>query len=391
MTKAVYRSTHLLGAGLAFPILVATGLASWIPAASASTGGNDIVLLQSTDPSIVGAGAGNDTYIMTPYQLTTGTQILTISDTQGNNLLQLAEGLSIAKSEVAATSLRLTLINGAQFTVLGADAFQYDAGGNAAAGVNHAPVSFAAFAQNTLLVTVPAAGIIATGPSVTITNSTQNKTNQSIGAISFNPTTLIVNGTTTASATATSRLLVSFSSTTSSICATSGTNGSTVTGKAAGTCTIAGNQAGDSNYNPAPQVTQNITVTSSNLPSLSVSDVTVSEGAGTASVPVSLSVVSSSTVTASYGTSDGTATAGSDYTAKSGTLTFAPGTTSQNIVVTILEDVVAESSETINVNLTTAAGATLGRKTGIITITDNDTGGGSMVWDVGVWDQGLWN
>ncbi|CAK0780872.1 hypothetical protein CCP4SC76_7610003 [Gammaproteobacteria bacterium] len=391
MEKAVYRSSHLLGAGLAFPILIAAGLASWIPAAAASTGGNDIVLLQSTDPSIVGAGAGNDTYIMTPYQLTTGTQILTISDTQGNNLLQLAEGLSIAKSEVAATSLRLTLSNGAQFTVLGADAFQYDAGGNAAAGVNHTPVSFATFVQNTLLVTVPATGI-ATGGSVIITNCTSScKSNQWIGTISFNPATLSVNGTTTVSATATSGLPVSFSSTTSSICGTGGTNGSTVTGKAAGTCTIAGNQAGDSNYNPASQVTQSVTVTSSSMPSLAVSDVTVSEGAGTASVPVSLSVASNSTVTASFGTSDGTATAGSDYTAKSGTLTFDPGVTSKNIVVTILEDTVAESNETINVNLTTATGATIGRKTGVITITDNDSSGSAMVWDVGVWDQGLWN
>ncbi len=126
--------------------------------------------------------------------------------------------------------------------------------------------------------------------------------------------------------------------------------------------------------------------------SLSVSDVTVSESAGTATVPVSLSTTSASMITASYGTSNGTATAGSDYTAKSGTLTFAPGTTSQNIVVAILEDTVAESSETINVNLLSATGgATIGRGTGVITITDNDTTGGGMVWDVGMWDQGLWN
>ncbi|CAK0764289.1 exported hypothetical protein [Gammaproteobacteria bacterium] len=81
--------------------------------------------------------------------------------------------------------------------------------------------------------------------------------NQTIGAISFTPTTLLVGGTTAVSATATSGLAVSFSSTTTSVCTV---NGNTVTGITAGVCAIAADQAGNTSYNPAPRVTQNITV-----------------------------------------------------------------------------------------------------------------------------------
>ena len=50
---------------------------------------------------------------------------------------------------------------------------------------------------------------------------------------------------------------MSLSSTTPGVCTLSG---NTVTGVATGTCVIAANQAGDANYNPAPQVTQSIPV-----------------------------------------------------------------------------------------------------------------------------------
>jgi len=92
-------------------------------------------------------------------------------------------------------------------------------------------------------------------------NITVSPANQTIGTITFTPSTLQIGGTTTGSATATSGLAVTFTSSTPSVCTTSGTNGATVTGVAAGTCTIAANQAGNASYNAAPQVTQNITVT----------------------------------------------------------------------------------------------------------------------------------
>lgn len=76
--------------------------------------------------------------------------------------------------------------------------------------------------------------------------------------IAFGATpTAIVGGTGAVSATATSGLTVSFTSSTPGVCTVSG---STVTGVTAGTCTVAANQAGNSGYNAAPQVTQSFNV-----------------------------------------------------------------------------------------------------------------------------------
>jgi alpha-tubulin suppressor-like RCC1 family protein len=94
-------------------------------------------------------------------------------------------------------------------------------------------------------------------PQVT-QNITVGQASQTIGTITFNPSSISVGGTSTASATATSGLPVTFSSTTPTICSVSG---NTVTGLTAGTCTIAADQAGNANYSAAPQVTQSITVT----------------------------------------------------------------------------------------------------------------------------------
>lgn len=59
-----------------------------------------------------------------------------------------------------------------------------------------------------------------------------------------------------------------------------------------------------------------------------------------ARIPIGLSVASPVTVTVDYGTQDGTAEAGTDYTAVSGTLTFAPGETSKTIEVPLNPDTV---------------------------------------------------
>ncbi len=64
----------------------------------------------------------------------------------------------------------------------------------------------------------------------------------------------------TVSATATSGLAVSFSSLTTGICTSGGTNGATITLVGTGTCTLAANQGGDGSCNPAPQVTQSFNV-----------------------------------------------------------------------------------------------------------------------------------
>jgi hypothetical protein len=69
------------------------------------------VALQYASPTVVGAGAGNDTYLITNDLLPAGTE-LTISDAIGANSIQLAPGLSIASSQVTSTALQLTLASG---------------------------------------------------------------------------------------------------------------------------------------------------------------------------------------------------------------------------------------------------------------------------------------
>jgi len=110
-------------------------------------------------------------------------------------------------------------------------------------------------------------------------------------------------------------------------------------------------------------------------PSLSIGDCAVVEG-NAGSVPcsftVTLSAPSSLTVSVAFATANGSATAGSDYTAASGILTFAPGTTSQPVAVQVLGDLLVEGDETFFVNLTSPSNATLGDAQGLGTIADDD-------------------
>src|SRR5262249_48924284 len=96
-------------------------------------------------------------------------------------------------------------------------------------------------------------------------------------------------------------------------------------------------------------------------PTLSINDVSVSEGNdGTTSAVFSrtLSRPSSQTVTVNYATADGSATmADGDYVGLSGTLTFAPGQTSQTISVAVNGDYRAEPDEDFFVNLSGAVNA----------------------------------
>ena len=108
---------------------------------------------------------------------------------------------------------------------------------------------------------------------------------------------------------------------------------------------------------------------------------TVDEGDATTAYTVSLSpsgVTPTESLTVSYATSDGTATAGTDYTAKSGTLTFTTTAAgSQTFTVSTTEDTFDEPNETFTVTISNASGGggatpTLGTSTITTTITDDD-------------------
>ena len=72
---------------------------------------------------------------------------------------------------------------------------------------------------------------------------------------------------------------------------------------------------------------------------------------------MTLDEAATNTVTVDYATSDGTADASDDYTAKSGTLTFDAGETSKTVSVSITDDETDESDETFTVTLSNASGA----------------------------------
>ena len=113
------------------------------------------------------------------------------------------------------------------------------------------------------------------------------------------------------------------------------------------------------------------TIAADAMPALSITDaVPVAEG-GEATFMVSLSPASSELVTVAYATQDGTAVAGSDYTAASGTLQFDPGMTSHTIRVAVLNDTAVEPTETFAVELSDPVRATLADGTGVGTITDD--------------------
>jgi carbon monoxide dehydrogenase subunit G len=119
-----------------------------------------------------------------------------------------------------------------------------------------------------------------------------------------------------------------------------------------------------------------ITYTTAEQPSLSVSDVSVTEGdAGTvnADFTVSLSAPSGQTITVHYATADGSAVAPGDYTAVPDTiLTFAPGETAKTVSVAVRGDTLDEPDETFTLNLSNPTNATIADGQGTGTITDDD-------------------
>ncbi|WP_295133221.1 Calx-beta domain-containing protein [uncultured Reyranella sp.] len=111
------------------------------------------------------------------------------------------------------------------------------------------------------------------------------------------------------------------------------------------------------------------------VPRIAITDATVKEGnSGTRdlSFTVTLSQATTSTVTVAYGTADGTAKAGQDYIAQTGTLTFAPGETSRTINVKVAGDTAIEANETLKINLTSPTGATIANSSATGTIVNDD-------------------
>jgi uncharacterized repeat protein (TIGR01451 family) len=120
-------------------------------------------------------------------------------------------------------------------------------------------------------------------------------------------------------------------------------------------------------------------------PSLSIADASITEGnAGSTNLTltVTLSAASGRTVTVSYATADGTALAGSDYSARSGTLSFAAGVVTQALTVPITGDVIDEADEQLLVNLSAPTNAVIGDNQAVATIADDDGAPSLSIADV---------
>ena len=146
-----------------------------------------------------------------------------------------------------------------------------------------------------------------------------------------------------------------------------------------GAVTIAARATGDCNASHAVcdaagrKLAGEVSATVPGPATLSVADATVEEAAGaTLDFVVTLSRTRSATTTVQYSTSDGTATAGSDYTETRGTLSFGSNETSKTISVPVLDDGHDEGNETLTLTLSNPSGAKLGDATATGTIENND-------------------
>lgn len=142
------------------------------------------------------------------------------------------------------------------------------------------------------------------------------------------------------------------------------------------TGTVNNGQTVSTSFDPAGNRT-NYTVTGASgapvAPVVSIGNAMAIEG-GSLNFPLSLTATSTSAISVTYSTSNGTALAGSDYMAvASGTATIPAGQTSATINIATVDDSVQESTEAMSVTISSpTGGATLGNSIGTGTINDND-------------------
>ena len=137
-----------------------------------------------------------------------------------------------------------------------------------------------------------------------------------------------------------------------------------------------------SGYTVGSPSSATVTITDDDTPELTFSSASysVGEGAGTVTVTVDADIAPSSALTVNLATADGSATAGSDFTAPSATFTFPAGVTSQTVSVAVIDDSVQESDETFTLTLSSGSGYTVGsRSSATVTINDNDGSGVPVV------------
>jgi hypothetical protein len=123
-----------------------------------------------------------------------------------------------------------------------------------------------------------------------------------------------------------------------------------------------------------------VTITNDDVPTILIADVAVSEITGLAQAVVTLTNASTADVTVVADSSDGTASAASDYTAVvATTVTIPAGSTTSTVDITITDDSTKEINETLTITLSSPAGGatgtapTIADATGVVTIINDDS------------------
>jgi hypothetical protein len=107
----------------------------------------------------------------------------------------------------------------------------------------------------------------------------------------------------------------------------------------------------------------------------SANSYSVNEDAGGVTITITRTLNTSGSAIVTYSTADISATSGSDYSAVSGSVTFAAGESSKSFTIPIINDTVGEGNEIFNVMLNGAANANFGTPSiATVTIVDNDKG-----------------
>ena len=151
----------------------------------------------------------------------------------------------------------------------------------------------------------------------------------------------------------------------------------TAAGVIANSAIVTGNEIDPNNTNDSASTSTSVVVPGTLQ--FSAATYSVGENTGTVTITVTRTGGSDGAVSVGYATSDGSATAGSDYITTNGTVNWADGDgTDKTFTVSIIDDSEVEGDETVNVYLTSpTGGASLGTNdTAVLTITDNDTASG---------------
>lgn len=149
----------------------------------------------------------------------------------------------------------------------------------------------------------------------------------------------------------------------------------------AGVLSITASYSGDTNFHTSNTSSpSSVTV----LPSISAANVTVTQSTTSsviANLTVTLSSASSQTITVQYATADRTAVAQQDYLPVSGTLTFAPGQTSETVGVTVLSHTTFQFPKSFSLALSNAQNSVISTAAATATIdsTDGLPAAGSVV------------